>query len=129
MTHLRAAKVARVADDVPPLEVDDPDGDADLLVLGWGSTFGTVRASARRVRERGRKVATAHLMHLNPFPSNTEKVVRRYPKVLIPELNLGQLALLIRGRYLVDARSLTKVQGQPIYAEDLESEILKVMDE
>jgi 2-oxoglutarate ferredoxin oxidoreductase subunit alpha len=129
MTHLRAAKVARVADDVPPLEVDDPDGDADLLVLGWGSTFGTVRAAARRVRERGRKVATAHLMHLNPFPSNTEEVVRRYPKVLIPELNLGQLALLIRGRYLVDAHSLTKVQGQPIYAEDLEGEILKVMDE
>jgi 2-oxoglutarate ferredoxin oxidoreductase subunit alpha len=120
--------VAKVADDVPPLEADDPDGDAEVLVLGWGSTFGTILAGARRVREGGRKVATAHLMHLNPFPPNTEEVVRRYPKVLVPELNLGQLALLIRGRYLVDARSFTKVQGQPIFAEELEREILKVMD-
>jgi 2-oxoglutarate ferredoxin oxidoreductase subunit alpha len=129
MTALRAAKVAKVADDLEPLEADDPDGDAEVLVLGWGSTYGTVRAAARRVRERGRKVATAHLVHLNPFPPNTEELVRRYPKVLIPELNLGQLALLIRGRYLVDARSLSKVQGQPIFAEDLENEIMKVMDE
>jgi 2-oxoglutarate ferredoxin oxidoreductase subunit alpha len=129
MTQLRAAKVAKVADDVPAIQVDDPDEDAELLVLGWGSTYGTIRAAARRVRERGRKVATAHLVHLNPMPANTEDVVRRYPKVLIPELNLGQLALLIRGRYLVDARSLTKVQGQPIFSEELENEILKVMDE
>ena len=129
MTHLRAAKVAKVADEIPALQADDPDGDADLLVLGWGSTYGTIRAAARRVREGGRKVATAHLMHLNPFPANTGDVVRRYPKVLIPELNLGQLALLIRSRFLVDARSLTKVQGQPIFAEELEAEILKVMDE
>jgi 2-oxoglutarate ferredoxin oxidoreductase subunit alpha len=129
MTHLRAAKVAKVAEDVPPLEVDDPDGDAQVLVLGWGSTYGTIRAAARRVRGAGRAVATTHLMHLNPFPRNTEEVVRRYPKVLIPELNLGQLALLVRGRFLVDARSLTKVQGQPIFAEELEAEILKVMDE
>ncbi len=129
MTHLRAAKVAMVAEGVPPLEVDDPDGDAELLVIGWGSTYGTIRAAARRVRDAGRTVATVHLMHLNPFPSNMEEVIRRYPKVLIPELNLGQLALLIRGRFLVDARSLTKVQGQPIFAEELETEILKVMDE
>jgi 2-oxoglutarate ferredoxin oxidoreductase subunit alpha len=129
MTLLRAAKVAKVADEIPPLEVDDPDGDADVLVLGWGSTYGTIRAAARRVRERGRKVATAHLVHLNPFPPDTEDVVRRYPKVLIPELNLGQLALLVRSRFLVDARSLTKVQGQPIFAEELETEIMKVMDE
>jgi 2-oxoglutarate ferredoxin oxidoreductase subunit alpha len=128
MTHLRAAKVAKVADEIPPLEVDDPDGDAEVLVLGWGSTFGTIRAAARRVREGGRKVATAHLVHLNPFPANTGDVVRGYAKVLIPELNLGQLALLVRGRFLVDARSFTKVQGQPIFAQELENEILKVMD-
>jgi 2-oxoglutarate ferredoxin oxidoreductase subunit alpha len=129
MTQLRGAKVAKVADEIPPLEADDPDGDAQLLMLGWGSTYGTIRAAARRVRERGRKVATAHLMHLNPFPTNTGELVRRYPRVLIPELNLGQLAMLIRSRYLVDARSLTKVQGQPIFAEELETEIMKVMDE
>ena len=129
MTDLRTAKVAKVADDIPELEVEDPDGDADLLVLGWGSTYGTIRAAARRIRARELKVATAHLMHLNPFPSNTEDVVRRYRNVLIPELNLGQLALLIRGRYLIDARSFSKVQGQPIFAEELENEILKVMDE
>jgi 2-oxoglutarate ferredoxin oxidoreductase subunit alpha len=129
MTRLRAAKVAKVAEEIPPLEVDDPDGDAELLVLGWGSTYGTIRAAARRARDAGRRVATAHLMHLNPFPPNTEDVVRRYPKLLIPELNLGQLALLIRGRFLVDARSYQKVQGQPIFAEELEAEIMKVMDE
>jgi 2-oxoglutarate ferredoxin oxidoreductase subunit alpha len=128
MTHLRADKVAKIADDVPQLEVDDPDGDAELLVLGWGSTYGTIRAAARRVRERGRAVATAHLVHLNPFPANVEDVLGRFRRVLIPEMNLGQLALLIRGRFLVDARSFTKVQGQPIFAEDLENEILRVMD-
>jgi 2-oxoglutarate ferredoxin oxidoreductase subunit alpha len=129
MTHLRAEKVAKVADDIAPLEIDDPDGQADLLVLGWGSTYGTIRAAARRIRGRGHRVATAHLMHVNPFPANTEEVLRRYGTVVIPELNLGQLALLIRGRYLVDARSFTKVQGQPIFAEELENEILRVMDE
>jgi 2-oxoglutarate ferredoxin oxidoreductase subunit alpha len=128
MTHLRADKVAKIADEVPPLEADDPDGDAELLVLGWGSTYGTIRAAARRVRLRDRKVATAHLVHLNPFPSNLEEVLGRYAKVLIPEQNLGQLALLVRGRFLVDARSFTKVQGQPIFAEELEGEIMKVMD-
>jgi 2-oxoglutarate ferredoxin oxidoreductase subunit alpha len=128
MTDLRSAKVAKVADDVPPLEVDDPDGDADVLVLGWGSSYGTIRASARRVREGGRKVATAHLIHLNPFPSNTADVVRGYRKVIIPEMNLGQLSLLIRGRYLVDAHSFTKVEGLPIHLDELEAEIVKVMD-
>jgi 2-oxoglutarate ferredoxin oxidoreductase subunit alpha len=128
MTHLRQAKVDGIANDIPPLEVDDPDGDADLLVLGWGSTLGTIRAATLRAREAGHKVATAHLRHLNPFPSNTGDVVRSYRKVLIPEMNLGQLAMLIRARFLVDATSFTKVQGLPIFAEDLEQEILQVLD-
>jgi 2-oxoglutarate/2-oxoacid ferredoxin oxidoreductase subunit alpha len=118
-----------IATDIPPLDVEDPDGDADLLVLGWGSSLGTIRAAARRTREAGRKVATAHLRHLNPFPANTGEVVRRYPKVLIPEMNLGQLAMLIRARFLVDARGFNKVQGLPIAAEELEQEILRVLDE
>jgi 2-oxoglutarate/2-oxoacid ferredoxin oxidoreductase subunit alpha len=129
MTHIRAAKVQKIAEDIPELEVDDPDGDAELLVLGWGSSYGTIRAAARRVRNRGTSVATAHLYHLNPFPKNTGEVVKRYRRVLIPEMNAGQLSLLIRGRYLVDAVSYTKVQGQPIFAEELETEILRVMDE
>jgi 2-oxoglutarate ferredoxin oxidoreductase subunit alpha len=129
MTQLRAAKVAKIADEIPPLEVDDPDGDAELLVLGWGSTFGTILAAGRRAREAGRKVATAHLMHLNPMPANVGDVVKAYPKVLIPELNSGQLAMLIRSRHLVDAKTFSKVQGQPIFAEELEQEILRVMDD
>ena len=129
MTHLRQAKVDGIADDIPALEVDDPDGDAQLLVLGWGSSLGTIRAASRRARAAGHKVATAHLRHLNPFPANTGDVVTAYPKVLIPEMNLGQLALLIRARFLVDAISFTKVQGLPIFAEDLEQEILRVLDE
>jgi 2-oxoglutarate/2-oxoacid ferredoxin oxidoreductase subunit alpha len=128
MTEIRAAKVAGIAADIGPLEVDDPDGDADLLVLGWGSTAGTIRAAARRVRASGRKVATAHLRWLNPFPSNTEAVVKAYPKVLIPEMNAGQLALLIRGRFLVDATSFSKVQGLPIWADELEGAIEGMLD-
>ena len=129
MTHLRQRKVAGIAADVPPLVVHDPDGDADLLVLGWGSTAGTIRAAARRVRGGGRKVATAHLRWLNPFPANTEDVVRAYPKVLIPEINLGQLALLIRARYLVDAKTFSKVQGLPIWADELEEAIVRMLDD
>jgi len=128
MTDLRAAKVARIAEDVPELEVDDPDGDAEVLVLGWGSSYGSIQAAARRVREAGRSVAVAHLVHLNPFPRNMGDVVTRYPSVLIPEMNMGQLALLVRGRYLVDARSVTKVEGLPFFAEELETEIMKVVD-
>jgi len=129
MTELRSAKVSRIAEEIPALEVEDPDGDAEILVLGWGSTYGTIRASARRVREQGRSVATAHLTHLNPFPANLGELVRSYPKILIPELNLGQLAMLVRAAFLVDVRSLNKVQGQPIYAEELEEMIMRMMGE
>jgi 2-oxoglutarate/2-oxoacid ferredoxin oxidoreductase subunit alpha len=129
MTLLRRDKVDGIAADIPPLEVEDPDAGAELLVLGWGSSLGTIRAAARRVRAAGRTVAVAHLRHLHPFPANTGEVVRRYRKVLIPEMNLGQLAMLIRSRFLVDARGFNKVQGLPIVAEELEREILRVLDE
>ena len=128
MTRLRAEKVARVAREIPPLEVDDPDGDAEILVLGWGSSHGTIQAAARRVRASGQPVATAHLVHLNPMPSNTGEIVRAYRRVLIPEMNLGQLAMLIRARFLVDAVSFTKVQGQPIFAEELETVISEAIE-
>jgi 2-oxoglutarate/2-oxoacid ferredoxin oxidoreductase subunit alpha len=125
MTHLRAAKVAKIAEDIPPLEVDDPDGDASLLVLGWGSTYGAIAAAVRRVRAQGKKVASAHLMHLSPLPRNTEEVLRKYPKVLIPEMNMGQLWRILRAEFLVEAELFSKVQGQPIHAAEVEAEILR----
>ncbi len=125
MTHLRAAKVANIADDIPPIEVDDSDGDAELLVLGWGSSYGAILAGVRRARDGGRKVASAHFTHLNPLPGNIEEVLRRYPKVLVPEMNLGQLAMILRAKFLLDIQSYTKVQGQPILAHEMEDEILQ----
>jgi 2-oxoglutarate ferredoxin oxidoreductase subunit alpha len=120
MTELRAAKVAKIAEDIPPLQVDTEGEKADLLVLGWGSTYGTIKAAVRRTRMGGKRVDHAHLTHLNPLPSNVGDVVRSYEKVLIPEMNTGQLALLIRGRFLIDATTYSKVQGQPIFADELE---------
>ena len=119
MVRLRQAKIDRIADTVPPLEVDDPDGRARVLVLGWGSTYGPVAAATRLVRSSGAPVARAHLRHLNPFPANLGEVLRGYDRVLLPEMNLGQLALLLRGRFLVDVRSHTAVRGLPFTAAEL----------
>jgi 2-oxoglutarate ferredoxin oxidoreductase subunit alpha len=123
MVRLRAQKVAGIAADIPPLEVDDPDGDASLLVLGWGSTYGPIGAAVRRVRRSGHPVARAHLHHLNPFPRNTGDVLRSYEKVLVPEMNLGQLSMLIRSQFLVDAVSYNKVRGRPFTSTELEEAI------
>jgi 2-oxoglutarate/2-oxoacid ferredoxin oxidoreductase subunit alpha len=119
MVRLRQAKIDGIARDIDDLEVDDPTGDAEVLVLGWGSTYGPIGAGCRRVRARGLRVAQAHLRHLNPFPANTGEVLARYSKVLIPEMNLGQLAMLIRAKYLVDAASYDKVAGMPFKAAEL----------
>ncbi|MFM6847507.1 MAG: 2-oxoglutarate ferredoxin oxidoreductase subunit alpha, partial [Terrabacter sp.] len=119
MTRLRQAKIDGIADTIAPLEVDDPNGDADVLVLGWGSTFGPVSAAVRLARNAGARVAQAHLRHLNPFPSNTGEVLRRYERVIVPEMNLGQLALLLRAKYLVDIESHTSVRGLPFQAGEL----------
>ena len=127
MVRLRAAKVAGIAADIPELEVDDPDG-ADTLVLGWGSTYGAIGAAARRVRASGRKVATAHLHYLNPFPRNTGEVVRSYEKVLVPEINLGQLRMLLRAEFLVDVAGYNKVRGRPFRAAELEDAITALVD-
>ena len=128
MVRLRAQKVAGIAADIPELAVDDPDGDARLLVLGWGSTYGPIGAAVRRVRQDGRKVASAHLHHLNPFPRNTGDVVRRYEKVLVPEMNLGQLASLIRGEFLVDAVPYNRVRGRPFTAAELADAISAMVE-
>ncbi len=123
-TDLRAAKVLKVADDIPALRVDDPSGQAELLVLGWGSTYGAIRVAVDRARDRGKKVARLHLYHMNPLPKDLGDILRRYRKILIPEMNTGQLVKLVRAEYLVDAQVFSKVQGQPIFAEELEEEII-----
>jgi 2-oxoglutarate ferredoxin oxidoreductase subunit alpha len=128
MVRLRQAKIDGIAQDIPALEVDDPDGDARVLVLGWGSTYGPIAAAMRRVRRSGGKVAQAHLRHLNPLPANTGEVLRAYDKVLLPEINLGQLALLLRARFLVDIISYNRVRGLPFKAEELAGVIQDVID-
>jgi 2-oxoglutarate ferredoxin oxidoreductase subunit alpha len=124
MTSLRAEKIAGIADDIPPLGVDHQEG-SELLVLGWGSSYGPITAGVRRVRDKGGKVSSAHLHHLNPLPANTGEVLRSYGRVLVAETNTGQLARLLRGEFLVDAESFTKLEGEPLLAAELEREIME----
>ncbi|MGH3389148.1 MAG: 2-oxoacid:acceptor oxidoreductase subunit alpha, partial [Actinomadura sp.] len=132
MVRMRQAKIDGIAADIAPLDVDDPAGPsgetAKVLVLGWGSTYGAIAAAVRRVRRAGGQVAQAHLRHLNPFPANIAEVLRSYDKVIVPEINLGQLALLLRGRYLVDVISYNRVRGLPFKAEELAGVIQDVID-
>jgi 2-oxoglutarate/2-oxoacid ferredoxin oxidoreductase subunit alpha len=129
MTRLRAQKVAGIASDIPELEVDDPDGSASVLVLGWGGTYGPIAAACRRVRLGGRQIAHAHLRHLNPFPRNTGEVLRRYERVLIPEMNLGQLLKLVRAEFLVDAVGYNRVTGLPLRAAEVAAAIEALIDQ
>jgi 2-oxoglutarate ferredoxin oxidoreductase subunit alpha len=129
MVRTRQAKIDGIASSIPPLEVEDPSGQARVLVLGWGSTYGPIGAACRTVRAAGTDVAQAHLRHLNPFPSNTAEVVKGYDRVLIPEMNLGQLAMLIRARFLVDAISYNQVRGMPFRADELASVITEVANQ
>jgi 2-oxoglutarate ferredoxin oxidoreductase subunit alpha len=126
MVRTRQAKIDGIAASIPLLEVDDPDGAANVLVLGWGSTYGSIGAAVRRVRRAGHSVAQAHLRHLNPFPSNLGEVLRAYDRVLVPEINLGQLALLLRGKFLVDVVSYNHVRGLPFRAAELAEAIEEV---
>ena len=127
MVRLRQAKIDGIANDIPPIEVDDPDGDARLLVLGWGSTYGSIGAASRRVRLAGGKVAQAHLRYVSPFPANLGDLLSRYENVLVPEINLGQLALLLRAQYRTDVISYNRVRGQPFHAADLVNVIQDVI--
>jgi 2-oxoglutarate/2-oxoacid ferredoxin oxidoreductase subunit alpha len=122
MTRIRADKIRGIACELPPLEVDEDDG-AAVLVLGWGSSLGAIRAAARRVRGNGHAVAIAHLRHLHPLPTNLGEVLHRYERVLVPEMNTGQLATLLRAEFLVDVESYCKLEGKPLFAAELEREI------
>jgi len=126
MVHLRAAKVEAVAQDVPDVvPAGDPDG--DLLVVGWGSTYGAITAALRAARGRGRRVGHVHLRHLNPLPRNLGEVLERYRRVLVPELNMGQLAWVLRAKYLTDALGYSKVQGKPFKQAELEARIDEIL--
>jgi 2-oxoglutarate ferredoxin oxidoreductase subunit alpha len=127
MVLLRAEKVARIARDIPDVIVEGDVEDAELLVIGWGSTWGAIDGAVARARARGRRVAKAHLTHLNPFPTNLGEVLRRYPMVLAPEMNTGQLAKLLRAEHLVDVKSVTKIRGVPFTAGELEQAILDTL--
>ncbi|MGA5376232.1 2-oxoglutarate ferredoxin oxidoreductase subunit alpha, partial [Streptomyces griseoincarnatus] len=125
MVRTRQAKIDNIT--VPDLQADDPDG-ARTLVLGWGSTYGPITAAVRRIRAQGGHIAQAHLRHLNPFPPNLGEVLTRYERVVIPEMNLGQLATLIRAEYLIDALSYTQVNGMPFKAEQLATALEEAID-
>jgi 2-oxoglutarate ferredoxin oxidoreductase subunit alpha len=122
MTRVRAERIDRIADDIPELQVDADEG-AELLVIGWGSSYGPIKGAARRLRREGQRLAVAHLHHLNPLPRNTADVLRSFNRVVVPEMNTGQLVKIIRAEFLVDADSITKVDGLPFFTSDLEQEL------
>lgn len=128
MVQLRAAKVAGIAKDIPPLEVVG-DADARLLVLGWGSTWGAIKSAVQNIRRSGRKVAWTHLTHLNPMPSNLGDILRAYERVIVPEMNTGQLCTIVRAQFLVDARSISKVRGVPFTSAELEAHITRALED
>jgi len=125
MTLLRAARINGIADSYPATLVDDPSGEASLVVVGWGSTYGAINAGVERVRELGRHVAHIHLVHLNPLPNDLGELLAGYEHVLVPELNLGQLCSILRSKYLVDAKALGKMQGNPFRPAEIEDAILE----
>lgn len=128
MTHVRAQKVANVANDIPELEVFGNSGRGRLLVLGWGSTYGAIRQAVETMRAEGKDVSHAHLRYLNPFPKNFEAVLKRYDKVLIPEMNLGQLETIVRARFLLPAEGLHKVQGKPFRVDELVAKMRHMLE-
>jgi 2-oxoglutarate/2-oxoacid ferredoxin oxidoreductase subunit alpha len=129
MVALRKAKVDGIARDFADVEVDDPSGAAKVLLLGWGSTYGPIRAAAQAIRAAGYDVARAHLRHLNPFPANLGEVLRSYDRVLVPEMNLGQLSTLLRAQYLVDVASYSRVRGLPINSGELADDVITMIQE
>lgn len=128
MSHVRRDKIKGMANDIPLQELEEGNDSGKLLVLGWGSTYGAIRESVRRLRAKGHDVSHAHLRYINPMPRNLEELLKRFDKVLIPELNLGQLATVLRGEFLLPVRSYTKIQGQPFQIAELEERILQELE-
>jgi 2-oxoglutarate ferredoxin oxidoreductase subunit alpha len=128
MVRTRQAKIDGIANSLPPTEVDDPDGDATVAVIGWGSTYGPIGAACRRIRRSGRSIAQIHLRHLNPMPNDLGEILRRYDRVVCPEMNLGQLALLLRAKYLIDIEGHTQVRGLPFRAAELAAVLQDAID-
>ena len=126
MVKTRAQKIANIANVIPDLEVTGP-ADAELLVLGWGGTYGSITTAVERARRKGRKVAQAHFRYLNPMPKNTPQVLAKFKKILVPELNAGQLSWLLRAKYLAPAQGLNKVQGRPFLISEIETAIDQMM--
>ena len=126
MTMIRKGRVDGIAADIPDLEVTGP-ASGDLLLLGWGGTHGAITSAAENARKRGLSVSSAHLRYLNPMPKNTGEVLKNFKQVMVPELNTGQLSLLIRGRFLVDAIPFNKISGQPFKIGELEAKIDAVL--
>jgi len=126
MVRLRAEKIERVAQSIPLLEVDGPSS-GDILVLGWGGTYGSITTAIQEIRDQGRDISSAHLQYLNPFPSNTEEILRSFKKIVIPEINLGQLSMLVRSKYLIDTIGINIVKGQPFKVETLVQRITEVL--
>lgn len=129
MVRLRAERIAGIESEVPDIEVDDPSGEAGVLVLGWGSTWGPITAAVEKVREGGRLIAQAHLHYVNPLPANLGDVLAGYERVVVPEMNLGQLASVLRAKYLVDIATHTKVRGMPLAADTLQHTLETAIDE
>jgi 2-oxoglutarate ferredoxin oxidoreductase subunit alpha len=128
MVRTRAAKIAGIAADIPDIEVEVGDAKGKLLVLGWGSTYGSIREAVQRCRDRGLSVSHAHLRYINPFPKNLGDLLARFDRVLVPELNLGQLVKIVRSTFLVPAESLPKVQGHPFKISELEDKIRSLLE-
>lgn len=128
MVRLRQNKIDGIAEDIPPLQVNGSES-GELLVLGWGGTFGSITTAVDRARKAGMSVSSAHLRYLNPFPKNLGEVLSKFKKVLVPELNLGQLRTLIRAKYLVKAKGLNKIQGRPFQIAEIQSAIIKALEE
>jgi 2-oxoglutarate ferredoxin oxidoreductase subunit alpha len=127
MVRVRARKIAGIVREIPPTEIHGPP-DGDLLMIGWGSTYGAIQSAARALREGGHAVSQVHLRYLNPLPGDLGDVIRRFKHVLVPELNLGQLVRLLRAEYLVDAVGLNKIQGQPFKVSEIVSKAMRLLE-